>query len=325
MNHKVRVGIIGGAGYTAGELIRLLINHPKVEIGFIHSSSQRNKAIHEIHSDLIGESPLQFTQELPFNDVEVLFLCQGHGKAKEFLETHTIPPHLAIIDLSRDYRLKEEGNAFIYGLPELNREKIQQSRWVANPGCFATCIQLALLPLAAAGALPSEIHMHAVTGSTGAGQNPTPTTHFSWRNNNLSIYKAFSHQHLDEIRQSLLQLQESFVGEVNFIPMRGNFTRGIYASIYLNYPDSEQAALTLYEEYYSQHPFVWIHSSIPHLKQVVNTNKCVLHLSRHGNKLLIVSAIDNLLKGASGQAVQNLNLISGWEESLGLKLKGSAF
>ncbi|MEM6633062.1 MAG: N-acetyl-gamma-glutamyl-phosphate reductase [Bacteroidota bacterium] len=325
MNQKINVGIIGGAGYTAGELLRILLNHPKVEILFVHSSSQQGKAISTIHSDLIGESSLNFTSEFSLDRVDVLFFCQGHGKAKEFMDSHTIPSHLSIIDLSRDYRLKEEGNSFVYGLPELNREAIQKSTRVANPGCFATCIQLGLLPLASEGALPEEVHIHAITGSTGAGQNPSPTTHFSWRNNNLSIYKAFTHQHLGEIRQSLEQLQNDFSGELNFIPLRGNFSRGIYASIYLNYPNTEQTALKLYNAYYAPHPFVWVQPEIPHLKQVANTNKCVLSISHHGDKLLIVSAIDNLLKGASGQAVQNLNLMYDWEETLGLRLKGNAF
>ena len=326
MKNKIKVGIIGGAGYTAGELIRLLISHPGVEIAFIHSNSQAGKKIHEVHSDLLGEGDWEFISNPDFHQCEVLFLCQGHGKAKTFLESHDIPPELYIIDLSRDYRLKDFPHEFVYGLPELNKEQLKVTRHVANPGCFATCIQLGLLPLAHAQLLPSEVHIHAITGSTGAGQNPSPTTHFSWRNNNLSIYKPFSHQHLGEIRQSLTQLQPSFSGSLNFLPLRGNFTRGIYASIYFSAEEfSLEKVQSIYQSFYSLHPFVWIQQDIPHLKQVVNTNKAILHLSKHEDKILVISIIDNLLKGASGQAVQNMNILLGWEESLGLRLKGSAF
>lgn len=326
MKNSIRAGIIGGAGYTAGELLRLLIGHPQVDIACIHSTSQVGKKVYEVHSDLFGEGEWEFVNELDFDKCDVLFLCQGHGKARTFLESHTIPPDLYIIDLSRDYRLKDFPHDFIYGLPELNREELKQTRWVANPGCFATCIQLGLLPMAHANLLPPEIHIHAITGSTGAGQSPSPTTHFSWRNNNVSIYKPFSHQHLGEIRQSLTQLQPSFSGQLNFLPLRGNFTRGIYASIYFSASThSLEKIQSIFQSYYNPHPFVWIQEEIPHLKQVVNTNKAILQVSQHEDKILVISMIDNLLKGASGQAVQNMNILFGWEESTGLRLKGSAF
>ncbi len=325
MKNRIQVGIIGGAGYTAGELIRLLLRHPDTQIGFVHSTSQAGRKVHEIHTDLVGESDLSFVSDLPFDKVDVLFLCQGHGKAKSFLEKHKIPEQLKIIDLSRDYRLNDFPHDFVYGLPELNRELLGNTLHVANPGCFATCLQLGLLPIAQEQALPEDIHIHAITGSTGAGQNPSATTHFSWRNNNLSIYKPFSHQHLGEIRRSLTQLQPTFSGNLNFLPLRGNFTRGIYASIYFTSDLSLDSAVDLFKTYYNSHPFVWVQKEIPHLKQVVNTNKCVLSVSKHGDKILIVSMIDNLLKGASGQAVQNLNILFGREESKGLLLKASAF
>jgi N-acetyl-gamma-glutamyl-phosphate reductase len=321
----IKAGIIGGAGYTAGELIRLLINHPDVELAFVNSSSNAGNKITDVHAGLYGETEMIFTSELPFNEIDVLFFCTAHGDTRKFLETNAIPEHLKVIDLSQDFRIKAEGNAFVYGLPELNRRAICKSRFVANPGCFATCIQLALLPLAKHLMLNREIHVNAITGSTGAGVKPSSTSHFSWRNNNLSIYKPFEHQHLAEIRQSFAQLQNSFNAEISFIPVRGDFTRGIFATAYLDCKIELNEIRKLYDEYYDDHSFTFVIDKNPDLKQVVNTNKCLLHLEKHGNKLLITSVIDNLLKGASGQAVHNLNLMFNLEETVGLHLKPSAF
>lgn len=321
----IKIGIIGGAGYTAGELIRLLINHPDAEIVFINSSSNAGNKITDVHSGLYGETDLVFTSELPFESIDLLFFCTAHGDSKKFLEAHEIPETLKVIDLSTDFRRKSDEHEFIYGLPELNRRAICKSRFVANPGCFATCIQLALLPLAKHLMLNSEIHVNAITGSTGAGVKPSSTSHFSWRNDNISIYKPFTHQHLAEINQSLCQLQNSYNSRINFIPVRGNFSRGIFASIYLDCKTSLEEIKRIYEEYYDDHSFVFITDKNPDLKQVVNTNKCLLHLEKHGDKLLIISMIDNLLKGASGQAVHNMNLLFGLEETVGLHLKPSAF
>ncbi|SFF36688.1 N-acetyl-gamma-glutamyl-phosphate reductase [Sunxiuqinia elliptica] len=321
----IQVGIIGGAGYTAGELIRILLNHAKAEIAFVQSSSNAGNPIDTVHRDLIGETSLNFVAEPDFEAVDVIFLCMGHGKSKEFIERNSIPDAVRIIDLSHDYRLKAEGNDFIYGLPELNREVIRSSRRIANPGCFATGIQLAVLPLAAAGVLENEVHVHAITGSTGAGQAPSRTSHFSWRNSNVSVYKAFQHQHLGEITQSFKQLQNSFDFAINFIPVRGNHTRGIFASVYTDFKGSLEEAKDLYKRYYADHPFVFVTDENPDVKQVVNTNKAVLHLEKHGDKLLILSVTDNLLKGASGQAVQNMNLLFGLDEKEGLNLKPVSF
>lgn len=323
-NTTIKVGIIGGAGYTAGELIRILINHPNVEIAFIHSTSNAGNLVSDVHADLIGEIDLTFTKELDF-DLDLIFLCMGHGRSQVFLSENTIPSHIKIIDLSRDFRLKSDEHNYIYGLPELNKTAIQQANHIANCGCFATAIQLALLPLAKAQLLNNDVHIHAITGSTGAGQQPKPTTHFSWRNNNISIYKAFNHQHLDEIKQSLKQLQPTFENEINFLPVRGDFPRGIYASAYLKCDLSEAEAQQLYQDFYKNAAFTFVSAKNPNLKQVVNTNKCVLFVEKHNDKLLIISMIDNLLKGACGQAVQNMNLMIGLEESTGLRLKGVAF
>lgn len=317
----IKVGIIGGGGYTAGELIRVLLYHPEVEIGFVVSQSQTGRLVSDVHDDLVGECHLHFTDEVSFN-VDVLFLCMGHGRSKTFMEEHQIPADIAVIDLSNDYRLADD---FVYGLPELHKETIQTHKRVANCGCFATAIQLALLPLAKEQLLQSEVHVHAITGSTGAGQSPKSTTHFSWRNNNLSIYKAFNHQHLAEIKQSLTFLQPSFNHAINFLPVRGDFARGIYASAYVDCPLSEEEAYTLYESFYADDPFTHVTTQNPNLKQVVNTNKCLLHLEKHDNKLLIISIIDNLLKGASGQAVQNMNLAFGLPETTGLHLKSVVY
>jgi len=321
----IRIGIIGGAGYTAGELIRLLINHPDAEIVFINSSSNAGNKITDVHSGLFGETNLRFTDELPFDSVDLLFLCSAHGDSKKFMESHTIPEHIKIIDLSTDYRIKSDEHEFIYGLPELNRRSICKSKYVANPGCFATCIQLGVLPLAKHLMLNSELHVNAITGSTGAGVKPSSTTHFSWRNDNISIYKPFTHQHLGEIDQSLRQLQNSFNSHINFIPVRGNFSRGIFATIYIDCKIELEEITRIYEEYYDDHSFTFITNKNPDMKQVVNTNKCLLHLEKHNDKLLIISMIDNLLKGASGQAVHNMNLLFGLEEKVGLHLKPSGF
>ena len=322
----IKAGIIGGAGYTAGELIRLLINHPDVEIKFVNSTSNAGNKITSVQEGRYGETELSFTGELPLDEIDVLFICSGHGDSKRFIESHQITEDLKIIDLSMDYRLKAEGNDFIYGLPELNRRAICHSRHVANPGCFATCVQLGLLPLAKALLLNDDVFVNAITGSTGAGVKPGQTSHFSWRNNNLSIYKPFEHQHVPEIKQSLKQLQNSFNSDINFIPYRGDFPRGIFATLLVKNTMSEDELYKLYEDYYAEDSFVFVVKENIDLKQVVNTNKCLLHLERHGDdKLLIVSCIDNLLKGASGTAVHNMNLIFNLEETIGLKLKPSAF
>ncbi|MEN8117417.1 MAG: N-acetyl-gamma-glutamyl-phosphate reductase [Bacteroidota bacterium] len=321
----IKVGIIGGAGYTAGELLRILLNHPEVEISFIQSSSNAGNPVSDIHIDLLGETDLKFTDQMPFNEVDVIFLCMGHGKSKEFMEKHSFPKYLKIIDLSHDFRLKREGNDFVYGLPELNREEIESSERIANPGCFATGIQLALLPLAANGLLKDEVHVQAITGSTGAGQKPTETSHFSWRNNNLSAYKIFQHQHEGEILQSLKQLQPGFDDDFNFVPIRGNHTRGIFVSAYSKFEGTIEDAQEMYKQYYAGHPFVFVVDKNPALKQVVNTNKAVVYLEKHDNKLVIISLTDNLIKGASGQAVQNMNLMFGLNEKAGLNLKPVGF
>jgi N-acetyl-gamma-glutamyl-phosphate reductase len=321
----IKIGIIGGAGYTAGELIRILLNHPQAELTFVQSSSNAGNLLSDVHTDLLGDTDIKFITEADFSKIDVAFFCMGHGKSKEFLQKKSIPENVKIIDLSHDFRLKREGNDFVYGLPELNRELIRKSNRIANPGCFATGIQLAVLPLAAAGLIKDELHVNAITGSTGAGQVPSSTSHFSWRNNNVSVYKAFEHQHLGEIGQSFKQLQSDFNFDINFIPVRGNHTRGIFASVYTKFDGSLEEATKLYQDYYILHPFVFVSQSNPDLKQVVNTNKAIVYLEKHGNKLMILSVTDNLLKGASGQAVQNMNLIFGLEETLGLNLKAVAF
>ncbi|MCG8579237.1 MAG: N-acetyl-gamma-glutamyl-phosphate reductase [Bacteroidales bacterium] len=319
----IKVGIIGGAGYTAGELIRILLNHPKAAIAFVQSTSQAGLPLTDIHTDLMGETELVFSSDVDYS-ADVLFLCMGHGRSRSFVEG--IPPSYngKIIDLSNDYRLKESAEGFVYGLPELNDELIRQSDKIANPGCFATAIQLALLPLANAEQL-KEVHIHAITGSTGAGQACTSTTHFSWRNNNASVYKSFDHQHLGEIGESVLQLQPGFDQAINFVPMRGNYPRGILASVYLDSTLTEKEAQELYRNYYNGHRFTFVVDKNPDVKQVVNTNKALVSVKKHGTKLHIVSVIDNLLKGASGQAVHNMNLLFGLDEAEGLHLKPVAF
>ena len=320
----IKAGIIGGAGYTAGELIRILLNHPDVELIWVNSSSNAGNPISSVHQGLIGETDLIFTSSTPFNEVDVIFFCTPHGESKKFIESHDIPEDLKIVDLSQDFRL-EGDHDFIYGLPEINRKYIIRGKRVANPGCFATAIQLALLPLAKNLLLNSDINITAITGSTGAGVKPSATSHFSWRNDNISVYKPFKHQHLAEIKQTLKSLQNSFNSEINLIPMRGCFSRGIFVAAYLDCPIALDEIKKLYEDYYDDHRFTFISDKMPDLKDVVNTNKCILHLEKEGNKLLIISVIDNLLKGASGQAVHKMNLLFGLHERVGLQLKASAF
>ncbi len=320
---KIKVGIIGGAGYTGGELLRILINHPQAEVVFVNSQSQAGKPVYKTHTDLLGETELLFSDSLDFSAVDVFFLCSGHGQSRKFLAENAIPSSVRIIDLSTDYRDESEG--FVYGLPELNRNRIKSATKIANPGCFATSIQLAMLPVAAAGLLKSEVHVSAITGSTGAGQSLSASTHFSWRNNNVSIYKAFTHQHLAEIGQSLKQLQNDFSEDINFIPYRGNFTRGIMANVYFDCDLEENAAIELFQKYYQGHPFTVIARQEIDLKMVVNSNKCILQIQKHGKRLLVTSIIDNLVKGASGQAVQNMNLAFGIDEKAGLNLKLAGF
>lgn len=326
---KVRGGIVGGAGYTGGELLRILLQHPNTEITFIHSSSNGGRPVYEVHTDLLGETELTFSTDYS-DEVDVVFLCVGHGAAKKFLEGQSFPPEVRIIDLSQDFRLTANaslnGRSFVYGLPELQKEAIVQAENIANPGCFATCIQLALLPLASQQKLIAPVHISGITGSTGAGQSLSETSHFSWREGNISTYKLFNHQHLHEIKQSLGQLQTSTeIPAMNFVPYRGNFTRGILITAYLQSNLTLEEARTLYSSYYQAHPFVHISAVNPHLKQVVNTNKCILHIDKVGDQLVIISMIDNLVKGASGQAVQNMNLLFGLEETAGLYLKPSGF
>lgn len=321
----IKIGIIGGAGYTAGELIRLLIYHPEAEIVFINSQSNAGRKITDVHGGLLGETDLKFTDQLPLDTIDVLFFCMGHGDTRRFLESHTLPEGLKVIDLSMDYRLKDESHDFVYGLPELNRRATCSAQHVANPGCFATAIQLALLPLAKHLMLNDDVMVTAITGSTGAGVKPQATSHFSWRDNNLSVYKAFQHQHIPEIKQSLKQLQQSFDHEIDFIPVRGDFPRGIFAMVTVKSKLEIEELYRIYTEYYEDDSFTHVVRENIDLKQVVNTNKCLLHLEKNGDKLLIISCIDNLLKGASGTAVHNMNLMFNLEEKVGLQLKPSAF
>lgn len=320
----IKVGIVGGAGYTAGELVRILLGHPGAEIEWIHSTSNSGKPLSDVHSDLLGDTDLIFSDKMDFETVEVIFLCMGHGKSVTFMKEHHLPHHLKVIDLSNDFRLNRTENDFVYGLPEENREKIKSCQFLANPGCFATSIQMALLPLAGAHLL-DEIHVHAITGSTGAGQAPSGTTHFSWRNGNVSVYKAFGHQHLNEMNETMREMMPGFDKPFNFVPVRGNFSRGILASVYLESELNEEQAVDIYKDFYKGHPFVTISAKPVDIKQVVNTNKCLLHVKKYGSKLHITSVIDNLTKGASGQAVQNMNLMFGLDESEGLRLKPVAF
>ena len=334
VHNKLRAGIIGGAGYTGGELIRLLIHHPFVEIAFVNSNSNAGDLVSKVHTDLLGETALQFTSNLDDQaneSLDVLFLCLGHGDSKKFLAQHFVTANTKIIDLANDFRLQKDASfvrdgidrVFTYGLPELNKVAIQNASNIANPGCFATAIQLGLLPLANAGLL-NDVYTTGITGSTGAGQSLSNTSHFSWRANNIQAYKTLTHQHLGEIGQSLIQLQGKDV-EVNFVPWRGDFTRGIFISSTIRSNIALDEAYQMYQEFYEAHPFTTITQEPIHLKQVVNTNRAVIQLEKQGNLLVVHSAIDNLLKGASGQAVQNMNLLFGLHETTGLQLKANAF
>jgi N-acetyl-gamma-glutamyl-phosphate reductase len=325
---KINIGIVGGAGYTGGELLRILLNHPFVNVTFVHSNSQAGKPVWATHTDLLGDTDLLFTGDamadlLTPGSVDAIFLCSGHGASVTFMADNDVSDDITVIDLSADFR--DEHDDFVYGLPELQRERIQEATRIANPGCFATSIELALLPLAKAGLLTDDVQVSAITGSTGAGQALSPTTHFSWRNNNVSIYKAFTHQHLAEIRQSLTTLDPDFTHAINFVPYRGDYTRGIMANVYTPFSGTREEAKELYRTYYAEHPFTHLSDAPIDVKQVVNTNKCFLHLELHDGQLLITSVIDNLTKGASGQAVQNLNLVFGLPEDTGLRLKSVAF
>ncbi|MBR7053160.1 MAG: N-acetyl-gamma-glutamyl-phosphate reductase [Prevotella sp.] len=320
-----RAGILGAAGFTGGELIRLLLNHPEVEIVFANSESNAGNPVSDVHEGLVGDTDLRFTDTMPFDQVDVVFLCFGHGKSEAFLKEHAIPEQVRIIDLAQDFRLASPSHDFVYGLPELNKERIAKARHIANPGCFATCIQLGLLPAARMGILQDDIAVNAITGSTGAGQKPTATTHFSWRSSNMSIYKPFQHQHVPEIRQSLLQEQGSLEASIDFIPYRGDFTRGIFATEVVKTDADINDIVAAYKAYYADAPFTHYVERPIDLKQVVNTNKALVHCEKYGNKLLVTSCIDNLLKGAVGQAVQNMNIMFGIDETAGLRLKPSAF
>lgn len=324
----IKAGIIGGAGYTAGELIRLLINHPHAEIDFVFSTSNAGNKISVVHQDLIGSLDLSFT-DIINPKVDVLFLCLGHGNSVKFLSKYEFSDATKIIDLGNDFRLtadKEfQDKTFIYGLPELQRDVIKETKYIANPGCFATAIQLGLLPLANLGILNSDVHVNAVTGATGAGTALSATTHFTWRDNNFSYYKPFTHQHLEEINQSVKQLHSNFSSDILFMPNRGNFSRGIFATIYTDFMGDVEDAKDIYKDYYKDAAFTFISDEELHLKQVVNTNKCLIHLHKYKDKILITSIIDNLLKGASGQAIQNMNLMFDIEETTGLKLKSTYF
>ncbi len=325
---KIKAGIIGGAGYTGGETIRLLINHPDVELAWVQSNSNAGNPLWAVHTDLVGDTEMKFTDDWS-GEADVLFLCVGHNAARKFLEEHPVPSSVKVIDLSQDFRLGEKKRigerSFVYGLPELNEAEIRTADSIANPGCFATCIQLGLLPLFSAGAVKDEVHVTATTGSTGAGQALSPTTLFTWRANNASVYKAFEHQHLNEIGETIRRLQPGFDRAVNFIPYRGDFTRGIFASIYTRCDLSQEEASELYRDFYREAPFTHLSNKGIDLKQVVNTNKCLVAVEKHGDYLLITSVIDNLLKGASGQAVQNMNLMFGLDPRAGLRLKANAF
>ena len=324
---KVKIGIVGGAGYTGGELLRVLLRHPNAHITFVHSTSSAGELVSKVHADLVGDTDLKFASEIDQN-IDVMFLCVGHGDAKKFLAANDIKASIKIIDLSQDFRLTTTASVdnrnFVYGLPELQRDTIKQASNIANPGCFATAIQLGLLPMASKGLL-KEVYTTGITGSTGAGQGLTNTSHFSWRANNIQAYKTLQHQHLSEIGQSLAQLQGNQNAEVNFVPWRGDFTRGIFITSVVASDLSLDAIYELYEKYYSSHPFTYVSKNNIDLKQVVNTNKCLIHIEKQGNKMAIHSVIDNLLKGAVGQAVQNMNLIFGLEETLGLQLKANYF
>ena len=321
-----KIGIIGGSGFTGGELIRILLNHPKLKIKFIYSLSQNGKNVHEIHPDLLGKTDIIFSDQIS-TDIDVLFLCLGHGKSRIFLDKYNFKSDTIIIDLSSDFRLtnnnKYKSRNFLYSLPEFNREKIKQSKSIANPGCFATAIQIGLLPLMANNLIKNDIHVNAITGSTGAGRISSDTNNFNWRNNNLSIYKPFNHQHLNEIYQTLNIMGNN--SKIYFVPYRGNFTRGIFTSIYMKFDDEIENIKSIYKDFYESHPFTFLSKNDINLKEVINTNNCHVNIESHESIIHITTVIDNLLKGASGQAVQNLNIIFGYEESLGLNFKGSIY
>ena len=329
----IKIGILGAAGYTGGELIRLLVNHPEAEIIFANSESNAGNLVADVHEGLLGDTDLRFTDAMPFDEVDVVFFCFGHGKSEQFLQEHTIPEHVKIIDLAQDFRIAAPTHDYVYGLPEIHREQIRECQHLANPGCFATCIQLGLLPLAKAGLLTHDVAVNAITGSTGAGQKPVSTTHFSWRTDNMSIYKVFTHQHLHEIRQSLTELQGLLEASIDFIPYRGDFARGIFCTEVVKFdgaegsptnPTAEQLA-EMYRAFYADAAFTHYVDKALDLKQVVNTNKALVHVDKFGNKAVITCIIDNLLKGAVGQAVQNMNLMFGIDERSGLRLKANAF
>lgn len=334
---KIKAGIAGGAGYTGGELLRILVFHPNVEIAYVHSTSNAGNLVSDVHTDLLGVTDIKFTDQLSDN-VDVIFLCVGHGDAAKFIEVHADyfkrNSKLRIIDLSQDFRLDDKNKtynlavpstSFVYGMAELQRDKIKKAQYIANPGCFATCIQLALYPLANKSLLNNEVHISAITGSTGAGQSLSRTSHFSWRNNNMSVYKAFNHQHLNEIGQNLRVLQKGFDKRISFIPYRGDFPRGIIASVYTTFNGTLEEAVKIYQDFYKDHPFTHVSLVNPDLKQVVNTNNTIVYLEKWEDQLLIISIMDNLLKGASGQAVQNMNLMFGLDETTGIRLKANAF
>ncbi|MBO5592060.1 MAG: N-acetyl-gamma-glutamyl-phosphate reductase [Prevotella sp.] len=320
----IKVGILGAAGYTGGELIRLLLNHPEAEIVFANSESNAGNPVSDVHEGLVGDTDLKFTDQMPFDQADVIFFCFGHGKSEQFLTEHSIPANVKIIDLAQDFRIKGDHD-YVYGLPEMNKEEIQKAQHVANPGCFATAIQLALLPAANLNLLKEDVAVNAITGSTGAGQKPGATTHFSWRNNNLSIYKAFTHQHLAEIRQSLSQVQGYLDASIDFIPYRGDFARGIFCTSVIKTKAPAEDIVEAYKDFYRDAAFTHYSDKAIDLKQVVNTNKALVHVDCFEGKVLVTSAIDNLLKGAVGQAVQNMNLMFGIDEHAGLRLKASAF
>ena len=320
----VRIGILGAAGYTGGELIRILLAHPQASIVFANSESNAGNLICDVHEGLMGETDMRFTAEMPFGEVDVVFFCFGHGKSRAFLQEHTIPSHVRIIDLAQDFRIAGEHD-YVYGLPETHRQEISTCMHLANPGCFATCIQLGLLPALNAGIISGDIHTNGITGSTGAGQKPGATTHFSWRNDNISIYKTFTHQHLHEINQTIHELQPQYDGQMFFIPQRGCFTRGIFVTSYARCNTPIEEVKAIYEDYYRDAAFTHVVSTSPDMKQVVNTNKALVYVERYADQLLMVSCIDNLLKGAVGQAVENMNLMFGLPEDTGLRLKASAF
>ncbi len=324
MDKKIRIGILGAAGYTGGELIRVLLNHPQAEIVFANSESNAGNPVAEVHEGLYGETDLRFTRDMPWAEVDVVFFCFGHGKSRAFLQEHAIPQHVRIIDLAQDFRIAGDHD-YVYGLPETHRGQTVGARHVANPGCFATCIQLALLPALKADLISGDIHVNGITGSTGAGQKPGATTHYSWRNDNISVYKTFTHQHLLEINQTVQELRPGYDGRVLFIPQRGCFARGIYVTAYARCTASLEQVRQAYEDYYRDAAFTHVVAKSPDMKQVVNTNKALVYVEKYEDQLLMICCIDNLLKGAVGQAVQNMNLMFGLDERAGLGLKASAF